>query len=199
MGSLAATIGKPKEARSLLQEAQRLVTQSDASTLRAWLAAEESEVQADIAVQENIQNTDGCFQALERAEMFAGQIDAEEETFGMYFDSSRIPAYQGSCNIRLHRPEEAFIALKEALEPLEPLATLRRAVLLDLAEASIQATAVEQACHYMKQALEISMQMQAIGSLQRVLRLRQQLEPWSTVQDVKDVDKQLRSFNSSLI
>ncbi len=198
MGSLAATIGKPKEARSLLQEAQRLVTQSDAFTLRAWLAAEEAEVQADIAAQENIQNTDACFQALERAEMFAGQIDAEEETFGMYFDSSRIPAYQGSCNIRLHRPEEAFIALKEALEPLEPLAALRRAVLLDLAEASIQATAVEQACHYMKQALEISMQMQAIGSLQRVLRLRQQLEPWSTVQDVKDVDKQLRHFKSSL-
>ncbi len=197
MSSLAAVIGESKEARSLLQEAQRLVTQSDAFTLRAWLAAEEAEVQADIAAQETMQNTRACFEALERAEMFASQIGSEEDTFGMYFDASRIPAYRGSCNIRLHQPEEALVALEETLEPLEPSGALTRAVLLDLAEASIQASAVEQACHYMKQALEISMQVQAMSSLQRVLSLRQQLQPWSTVQDVKEVDEQLRHFNRS--
>ena len=74
---------------------------------------------------------------------------------------------------------------------------MRNEKLIDLAEASIQAMAVEQACHYMKQALEISMQVQAMSSLQRVLSLRQQLQPWSTVQDVKEVDEQLRHFNRS--
>ncbi len=197
MSSLAAVTGESKEARSLLQEAQRLVTQSDAFTLRAWLAAEEAEVQAGIAAQETMPNTRACFAALERAEKFAGQIDAEEDTFGMYFDASRIPAYRGSCNIRLHQPEEALVALEETLEPLEPSGALTRAVLLDLAEASIQASAVEQACHYMKQALEISMQVQTMSSLQRVLSLRQQLQPWSAVQDVKEVDEQLRHFNRS--
>jgi len=174
------------------------VTQSDTFTLRAWLAAEEAEVQAALAAQENVQNTSTCFKALEKAEVFADQIHPGEETFGMYFDMSRIPAYRGSCNIRLHRPEEALEVLKEALEPLEPSGALTRAVLLDLAEASIQATAVEQACHYINQALEIIMQMKATSSLQRVHGLRQLLRPWSAVLEVRDLDKQLRRFNSGL-
>ena len=32
---------------------------------------------------------------------------------------TRIPAYRGSCHIRLHQPEEALVALEETLEPLE--------------------------------------------------------------------------------
>lgn len=49
MGALAATTGKPKVASSLLQDAQRSLTQNDSFTLRAWLAAEEAEVQAGFA------------------------------------------------------------------------------------------------------------------------------------------------------
>jgi tetratricopeptide (TPR) repeat protein len=112
----------------------------------------------------------------------------------MYFDLSRIPAYRGSCNLRLQQPDEALEALKEALEPLEPSGALKRAVLLDLAEASIQATAIEQACEYVTQALEIIVQTQATSSLQRVSTLREQLAPWSTMRDVKDLDGQLRAL-----
>lgn len=194
MSSVAAATDKPKEARSLLQEAQCLVPQSDTFTLRAWLAAEEAEIQATIAAQENIQNTSTCFKVLENAEVLANQISSGEDTFGMYFDISRIPAYRGSCAIRLHRPDEAIESLKVALEPLKSSGTLSRAVLLDLAEASIQATAVEQACDYIKQSLEISIQVQATGSLQRIHSLRRLLKPWSAVEDVRDLDERLRAF-----
>ena len=194
MGALASAIGKPKEACSLLQEAQRALTRSDTFTLHAWLAAEEAEVQAVLVAQEHTQNTSPCFKALEKAEALAGQIGPEENTFGMYFDLSRIPAYRGSCNLRLQQPDAALEALKEALEPLEPSGALRRAVLLDLAETSIQATAIEQACEYVTQALEIIVQTQAISSLQRVYTLREQLAPWSTMRDVKDLDEQLRAL-----
>ena len=85
-------------------------------------------------------------------------------------------------------------ALKEALEPLEPSGALRRAVLLDLAETSIQATMIEQACAYVTQALEIIVQTQATSSLQRVSTLREQLAPWSTMRDVKDLDEQLSTL-----
>jgi tetratricopeptide (TPR) repeat protein len=194
MGALTSAIGKPKEACSLLLEAQRALTRSDTFTLHAWLAAEEAEVQAVLAAQEHTQNTSSCFNALEKAETLAGQIGQEENTFGMYFDLSRIPAYRGTCNLRLHQPVEALEALKEALEPLEPSGALKRAVLLDLAEASIQTTAIEQACEYVTQALEIIVQTGATSSLQRVSTLEEQLEPWSTMQDVKDVDGQLRAL-----
>jgi DNA-binding XRE family transcriptional regulator/tetratricopeptide (TPR) repeat protein len=194
MGALASAIGKPKEACSLLQEAQHALTRGDTFTLHAWLAAEEAEVQAGLAAQEHTQNTSLCFNALEKAETLADQIGPEENTCGMYFDLSRIPAYRGSCNLRLHQPDEALEALKEALEPLESSGALRRAVLLDLAETSIQATAIEQACEYVTQALEIIVQTQAISSLQRVYTLRGHLAPWSTMRDVKDLDEQLRAL-----
>ncbi len=194
MGALASAIEKPKEACSLLQEAQHALTGSDTFTLHAWLAAEEAEVQAGLAAQGHTQNTSPCFSALEKAELLAGQIGSGENTFGMYFDLSRIPAYRGSCNLRLRQPDEALEALKEALEPLEPSGALKRAILLDLAEASIHATAVEQACDYVTQALEIIVQTHATSSLQRVYGLRQQLAVWSTMQDVKDLDEQLRCF-----
>lgn len=199
MGRFVANAGKAKDAQALLQEAQQVVMERDTFTLRAWLAAEEAEVQADIAAQKDIQHTSACFNALEKAEIFAGQIRSEEDSFGMYFDASRIPAYQGSCYMRLHHIEQALVALQEGLKGLESPSALRRAVLLDLAETSIQAMDVEQACHYMKQALEISLQVQALGSLERVLRFRQQLRPWSEVQGVRDIDEQLRGFNRSLI
>jgi tetratricopeptide (TPR) repeat protein len=195
MGALSSAIGKPKEACSLLQEAQHALTQSDTFTLGAWLAAEEAEVQAVLAAQEHIQNTSPCFKALEKAETLAVQIGQEENTFGMYFDVSRIPAYRGSCNLKLRQPDEALEALEEALEPLEPSGALKRAVLLDLAEASIGATAIEQACEYVTQALEIIVQTQATSSLQRVSTLREQLAPWSKMQDVKDLDEQLRALH----
>jgi transcriptional regulator with XRE-family HTH domain len=191
MGALAAASDTPQEACTFLREAQRSLTQSSTFTLRSWLVAEEAEVQAEIAAQESRQSTSACFKALERAEAFAGHIGSEEETFGMYFDGARIPAYRGSCNIRLHRPEEALLALNEALEPLEPSGALTRAVLLDLAEASIQATAIEQACSYITQTLDIITQMQTRSSLQRVFKLRQQLQPWAEVPTVKDLDEQL--------
>jgi len=135
---------------------------------------------------------------LEKAELFAGQIGSDEDAFGMYFDASRIPAYQGSCNMRLHRPEEALTALGEALAPLEPFGALRRAVLLDLAEVSIHVASIEQACHYLNQSLEIIIQMQSESSFQRLLKLRQQLEPWSTIQAVKEVDEQLSILKGSI-
>ena len=101
--------------------------------------------------------------------------------------------------MRLHRPTEALESLKEALEPLEPSGALTRATLLDLAEASIQATAIEQACHYLQQALDSIMQTQATSFLQRVHQLRQQLQPWSALQEVKDLDEQLKPIRRSLI
>lgn len=81
--------------------------------------------------------------------------------------------------------------MNEALEPLEPSGALTRAVLLDLAEASIQAIAVEQTCSYITQALDIIVQMQATSALQRVHVLRQRLELWSAVQEVKALDERL--------
>jgi hypothetical protein len=85
--------------------------------------------------------------------------------------------------------------LKEAIEALEPSGALKRAVLLDLAEASIQATAIGQACGYVTQALEIIVQTQATSSLQRASTLREQLAPWSKMQDVKDLDERIRALH----
>jgi tetratricopeptide (TPR) repeat protein len=190
IGELAVSLSKPDEALVFLQEAQRLVGHQEVFTLRAWLAAEEAEMHADSAQWYRSQSDRPCFQALEKVEILAGQIRAEEDTFGVYFDRSRIAGYQGSCNLRLHRPEIALEALHEALRPLDHSGALARAVLLDMAEASIQANSPGQACSYITQAAEIMIHTKS--SLQRIYTLREQLEPWKAVQEVKSLDSYLQ-------
>ncbi|HEU5383139.1 MAG TPA: bacterial transcriptional activator domain-containing protein [Ktedonobacteraceae bacterium] len=195
IGAFSARLGKVRDACCLLQEAQRPLQQFPASPLRAWLAAEEAEVQASLSVQEKELHTAACFAALGQAEALAYQMQSDEDSFGMYFDVARIPAYRGSCHLRLHAPEAALADLMEALEPLDALGALRRAVLLDLAEASIQAHDIELACVYLEQSLEMAGEFHLTSVFQRIHHLRSQLDPWSDVQVVQDLDERLRPFS----
>ena len=192
MSTISAATGEPREALLLLQEAQLLAVQSDAFTLRSWLAAEEAEAQADL------QDIDDCSRALESVERSVSQIQPGEKTYGTYFDSSRLPAYRGACFMRLGRPEVAMPALLAGLKTQpEPAGAFSRAILLDLANTSRQAGEIEQACSYIHQSLDIITQTNAARYLQRVYKLRQQLEPWAMVQDVKNLDRRLKRLSST--
>jgi hypothetical protein len=81
----------------------------------------------------------------------------------------------------------------------EPVVMYTRAILLDLATTSIQEQEIEQACSYLHQSLALILQAHDVRLLHRVRMLREQLEPWSAIQAVKDVDERLRGFNGDLV
>jgi tetratricopeptide (TPR) repeat protein len=189
----------PEKAIVYFEEAKHIAARCDAFSLLCFLAGEQAEVHADVAVQRNAQQPDDrdCLRTLEMMNTWVERIHPEKETFGTFFtffDASRQAAYQGSCYMRLKRPHLAQPALLSGLNMLEPLAMFTREVLLDLATTSIQEQEIEQACSYMHQALDMIVQAHDMRLLHRVRGLREQLEPWAGLQAVKDMDERLRSF-----
>ncbi len=194
---LRSLTSRSEEAIVCLEEAQRIATHCGAFPLVCFLAAEQAEAHADLAVQNNAEQPDdrSCLRLLETVHTFVERIQPEEEAFGILFNSSRLVAYQGSCYMRLRQPHLARPTLLSALNMPEP-AIFTRAILLDLATTSIQEQEIEQACSYIHQSLALILQAHDMRLLHRVLRLREQLEPWAELQAVKEVDERLRHFNS---
>lgn len=187
MATVFAALGKPQDALSLLETAQQGVADTNSFTLSAWLAAETAETQAETG------NQDACWKALEQASLFASQIQPGEYTYGEIFDASRVPAYQGTCHMRLHHSQLAIPALQEGLHAPQVPDGLKQSILLDITEANIQSGEVEQACNYMHQALDIIRRLQAARYIQRAYRLRQRMNLWGDVQVVKEVDERLHN------
>jgi transcriptional regulator with XRE-family HTH domain/predicted negative regulator of RcsB-dependent stress response len=183
--------GRPQEALPALQAADLAATHCNIFTLRAWLAAETAETQADS------QYTDSCNKALEQAARYIGQIQPGEYAYGESFDESRLFAYQGACYMRLHKPYLALPALQAGLKMPVPSDGLTQSIYLDMATAYMQAEEIERACNYINQALDIIARLGAARFVQRVLKLQEQLKPWADVQDVKDLGERLLPFRKS--
>jgi len=201
IGWLMNLTSHPGEAIVYLEEAKHIATHGNAYTLLCFLAAEQAEAHADIAVQVNTEQPDDhdCLRSLEAVNTFVERIQPEEETFGLFFDASRQAAYHGSCYMRLKQPHLARPALLSGLTMPEPLAVFTRGILLDLTTTSIQEQEIEQACSYIHQSLDIILPTHAMKDLHRVRRLREQLEPWAAVQAVKEVDERLMTFQDGSI
>ncbi len=184
---ISATQNNPAEALLFLEEAQHLAKQCNAFTLLSWLTAEKAEAYAQLQKQK------ACFLALEQGKNVADQIQAEEDTYGVGFNHSRLLAYEGACYMRLRQPENALQTLLYGLNSPESPEVFKRLILTDIAEASIQAGEIEQACSYLCQSLELIEQLASKRSLKDILRLRQDLQPWSNTQVVKDLDNRLKN------
>jgi tetratricopeptide (TPR) repeat protein len=186
---ISATQDDHSEALLFLKDAQRLAKQQNAFTLLSWLKAEEAEAYAQLQQQK------ACRQALEQGATFINHIQPDEDTYGVGFNPSRLLAYEGTCYMRLHQPEEALRALLSGLNSPETPEVFKRLILTDIAEASIQAGAIDQACNYLDQSLDLIEQLDSKRSLKDIRKLRQALEPWSNAQAVKKLDERLNSVS----
>ncbi|MFL5657361.1 MAG: helix-turn-helix domain-containing protein [Ktedonobacteraceae bacterium] len=185
----------PLEALRCIQEARRLAAGNVNTTVRAYLAAVEAEIQAILG------NRELCLQALHVAERVEDQQYPKEEMYWLRFDCSRLAGYQGICFRRLYHPEDArthsFLdearqALTDALTLLDPARIQRRpALLIDIAGTYAQQGDVDRACGQAMQALSIMAQIQSQTVVKRLLTLRQELEPWKDTQSVKNLDQQM--------
>lgn len=189
--------GNNQEALTCVQEARRLSAWSTSITVRAWLAAVEAETQA------NVRNRDACIKALEEAEIIESQKQPEQDHYWTSFDRLQLAGYKGVCLLRLSHPENAEKGslltnaqrtLNQALTETEPvLFRLRPTLLSDLAGVYMRQGEISEACTYAFQALTIDpVKSQMI--VQRVVKVRRELEPWKHMQDVKDLDEKMRPF-----
>ncbi len=186
--------GIPQKALECIQEACRLASSVN-STVRAYLAAVEAEIQAILG------DRGACLKALDNAENFEEHQYSHAESYWLRFDHSRLAGYKGICFQRLYRLEnnrntsfltEAQNALTDALEQLSPSRIQRRPVLLaDLASVFAKQGVVEAACEYATQAMSITTQARSTTVLKHLLELRQDLIPWEKTSYVKALDERM--------
>ena len=183
--------GHPREAHTSIQEAQHLA-RSVNGTVRSWLAAVEAEIEA------NLGDRDACLKALKAAEAVENQRHLPQENYWIYFDSSLLAGYQGVSLLKLSSfgykqlVQDAQTALQTALDLLDPSMRRRQPTLLvDLASAYVQQQHIEQACECALSAIDIIRDLHSNVLFQRLLTLRNMLEPWKETQYVQALDRSM--------
>jgi hypothetical protein len=156
------------------------------------LAAIEAEIQAHLHDQQ------ACLSALDAAEDIQ---DAQERRYNTDFDRIKLAGYKGACYQLLYDPEEtstrmfltqAQTSLQEALASLNPmLLQWQSSTHTDLAGTYARQGNLEQAYIHASQAITVVVQTKKPVHVQRLLTLRQTLEPWKETQYVKDLDEQM--------
>lgn len=186
------------EALQCIQEARRLAAGKANITVRSYLAAVEAEIHS------LLRNTKACLQALDDAEKVEDQQHQQDGMYWLNFDRSRLSGYQGTCFKHLYDPGDArthsFLSqaqqvLKDALARLDPAKIQRgTALLIDVADTYMQQGEIGVACENATQALSIIAQTKSHTATQRLLTLRQQMNPWKDTLNVKNLDEQLSAF-----
>lgn len=175
-----------RDALTSLERAQSIVLHYASPTILAWLTAIEAEVHAHMS------NIDACSRALEKAEHWMQRICPEEETYGVSFDSARLAGYKGACFLHFQKPLVVMASLKEASQFIDASATRQQSIIVaDTAYAYVQMQEIEEACKMMRIVLRTAFQTKSGLLIQRIYRVRRELQPWETAQAVKDLDKQM--------
>ncbi len=186
-----------EKALPLLQEASIHLKDNRSDIIRAWLAAREAEVYA------NIGEAHACLKLLERAEMYLERAQPEEapshafigKAVEMHFTRSLLLGYKGACYTRLQLPAEAQKVLKEDITTADPARGIHNAiVLVDLAKTYIQMEEIEEACELASEAIPIMVQLKSARVFQRILDLRRDLELWKNTEYVKSLDRQIATL-----
>jgi DNA-binding SARP family transcriptional activator len=192
----------PQVAVSLIDEAQQVVPGTAADLILAWLWAVKGEAYAALG------ESTACFRALRLAEQLLergreGEISLHFQPDITYatFDLTKLSGYKGACLLRLNRPEKAQGILYDQLIQVKEQAFIHQQsiALADLATGFVQQTAIRQACEHATLALHCIEQTKSMRVFQRVLKLRQSLDPWINTTYVKNMDEHIHVLAQDLM
>jgi transcriptional regulator with XRE-family HTH domain len=192
--------GDIQAAHTCIQTARHLATWSTSITARTWLAAVNAEILA------KLHHYDACRRALDDAELLEDAEQPQQVHYWTSYDRLQLEGYKGTCFRLLYQPENtqthAYLisaqkALKEALTQTDPVLTRLQSIFLsDLAGTYIKQREVGEACNIARQALIVNTPKSQM-LVQRVLTLRNDLEPWKNTQEVRALDAHLMPLLTS--
>ncbi len=94
--------------------------------------------------------------------------------------------------MRLEKSSDALTALKESTSLIDASSVRQRSIIIvDSAEAYRQMGEIEEASKHAIQALELTDLTKSDLVLQRLLKVRADMQPWETTKYVKDFDAQM--------
>jgi hypothetical protein len=187
---LPAYQGKPGEARDLMRAAYAHAARGVSAEQRSWLHAVDAEVEAKVG--------DGrrSMDLIKRAE------DALADTNGSlgnpdwldFYDATRLNGFKGFCYLAGGNPDQARESLLCSLMALKPNEAKQRTIVLaDMATIFVRTKEIDEACRTLIRALEnLDKYWYGMG-WDRIVSVRETLEPFKDSRMVRELDARLHS------
>jgi hypothetical protein len=153
----------------------------------------------DAEVQALAGQADATLRALDKAEEALSQAQGDEGPAWLdFFDLARLRGFQGFSYLTLGHTDDARRALGATLGELPDHADKQRAVTLaDIAATHVYDGDIALGCEVAKQALAFTARTRYATAIDRLGRLRRQLEPWSRERPVRELDDVFHSVDLS--
>lgn len=182
------------KAQALMEQALHMARSSASSVVCSWLWAVKAEVHANEGKEKS------CLKSLDAARE---QLGRDEERVNCYtfvtelapsvYGAAKLLGYEGTCYLRLKRPEQAQQVLaasqKSSSHPHH-----QSLVAADFALTLIQQDAPQEACIVITKALTSVQQTGSMRAFQRILSVREALHSWDDLLEVKELDEQIFFF-----
>jgi tetratricopeptide (TPR) repeat protein len=192
----------PQQAIQLIDEAQQMIPTKAADIIHAYLWSVKGEAYASLGEDA------ACFRALHAAEQLVDRerpgelsLHFQPEIAYATFDRTKFSGYQGICLLRLHRSEPAQDILHDQLVRVEKRALIHQQSIasVDLAVSFVQQASIRYVYEYAANALRCIDDTKSGRVFQRILALRQLLNPWVNSTYVKNLDEYIHSVASDLM
>lgn len=193
MAFIPAFAGREGETRDLMRAARAHAARGVTATTRAWMCAVTAEMEAKLG------DGDGALAHLDAAAEALSRSDpAEDPAWLDFFDASRYAGFQGYCQLRLGRADEARAALTHTLAHLPASAAKQQAVTMaDLAAVATVEGDPEEACRLLHLSLATLRDHWYATAMDRVQDVRRSLAPWDDHRSVRDLDDALYSWTAT--
>lgn len=185
--SLVVSQTDPAAGLALARAARRQAGGDVASSVNAWLSRVEAESLAGTG------DRTAAEQALDQITLAAGRPRSERDPSWTYFiDAGQIAAYKGVVYMRLGDGPAAEVALREALDALQPSFVRDRCLYLTyLAAAHLQQRQPEIAAAVAADAFRLATETDSPRSITRLRHLRRGLDAWPSLPAVQELDELL--------
>jgi transcriptional regulator with XRE-family HTH domain len=176
-------------ATDYLEGAERQLARNPHPLVSSWLAAVESEIQA------NAGNERGALEALDAAQAAISRHGEAAPGWFDFFDAGRLDGFRGHAYLKFKRFTEASAALRSSAAGLPANAVKQRAVVLtDVAAVHLSAGELEEACAAAGQAVDLLRRADYATGADRLREFRAQLGPWKNHPTVRLLDDQLAAI-----
>jgi hypothetical protein len=187
--------GRRAEAAERLRAARTYARRGPASAeFLAWIEAVEAECDTRCG------HPDDALRLIARAEdALASTNDNRSPEWFTWFSAGRLAAFKGNTQLVAGRRSQAKDSLHAALAALAATESKQRAVVLgDLAAVEVAGNNPAQACRHLHEALDhLAITWYATG-MERIRKVREELQPWADTPDVQGLDDRLYGWQATL-
>ncbi len=189
MSQLATWQGRPRIGIDHAVAAEQWANHTDDLRLRAYTA--------DVAAQAYAADgqRDACVNALDTAHTVLTIVDDQAPRFTSTYDEAAHISIRGECHLKLGEADPAVSSAQQSLGLLDPSRARTVAMtIIDLAEAYVQCTEIEEATRLLGDAGDIAAGHSSVRLIGRLEQARAAMQPWRHTAAVRVLDERLVAY-----